>query len=181
MNIINKIEDIIVIHLLRASLSVYYFTTRALNFYLITKAESRTELWIRTQIGSITENYSKPVLRDESPLLSAWCNVGCYTDHSTLLRRQPRLGTELLRWRGSWDLHSSRHRQVSVAMVSVASRPLAYLLALTMARPQAACCHESQEQLRREKLLPLEVTAQLPTALPWENSAMNGIAEWKIH
>ena len=72
-------------------------------------------------------------------------------------------------------------RQVSVAMVSVASRPLAYLLALTMARPQAACCHESQEQLRREKLLPLEVTAQLPTALPWENSAMNGIAEWKIH
>ena len=71
VNIINKIEDIIVIHLLRASLSVYYFTTRALNFYLITKAESRTELWIRTQIGSITENYSKPVLRDESPLLSA--------------------------------------------------------------------------------------------------------------
>ena len=42
VNIINKTEDIIVIHLLKASLSVYYFTTTALNFYLITKAEACT-------------------------------------------------------------------------------------------------------------------------------------------
>ena len=57
-------------------------------------------------------------------------------------------------------------------MVSVASRPLAYLLSpARWAPPPNGLTGPAGEKL------PLEVSARLPRALPWENLAMNGIAE----
>ena len=143
VNIINKTEDIIVIHLLKASLSVYYFTTTALNFYLITKAEACTVvcsygLEHKLAHRELQQTSLEMSLRDVMLVVTRTRAHCCDDSHERSCYGGE--GVEISSSCGQTD------RQVS-AMVSVATRPTPGLPVSTYDGPpwgSAASQHENE-------------------------------------